>query len=178
MYRLNIWISILIRFSKCSPMKRIRFENEWSVRLSKLSFINVKYGSMHTKFSCMYKSHEVCWSYDLMYSISWKPHYFEVKNLWIFWMSYPSVRNHGILAKIHGKVLGSLAKILPWSCHDLGKDAMAMQDRAKANHHLGKDAMINHVLAKGSMVANPFFWEFSVFETMVSLQNSCFRSLL
>ena len=27
---------------------------------------------------------------------------------------------------------------------------------------LGKDAMINHVLAKGSMVANPFFWEFSV----------------
>ena len=32
-----------------------------------------------------------------------------------------------------------------------------MQDRAKANHDLGKDAMINHVLAKGSMVANPFF---------------------
>ena len=23
---------------------------------------------------------------------------------------------------------------LPRSCHDLGKDAMAMQDRAKANH--------------------------------------------
>ena len=36
---------------------------------------------------------------------------------------------------------------LPRSCHDLGKDAMAMQDRAKANHDLGKDAM----------VANPFF---------------------
>ena len=33
-----------------------------------------------------------------------------------------------------------------------------MQDRAKANHDLGKDVMINHVLAKGSMVANPFFW--------------------
>ena len=32
-----------------------------------------------------------------------------------------------------------------------------MQDRAKANHDLGKDAMITHVLAKGSMVANPFF---------------------
>ena len=28
-----------------------------------------------------------------------------------------------------------------------------MQDRAKANHDLGKDAMINHVLAKGSMVS-------------------------
>ena len=34
-----------------------------------------------------------------------------------------------------------------------------MQDRAKkANHDLGKDSMINHVLAKGSMVANQFFW--------------------
>ena len=32
-----------------------------------------------------------------------------------------------------------------------------MQGRAKANHDLGKDAMINHVLAKGSMVAYPFF---------------------
>ena len=47
---------------------------------------------------------------------------------------------------------------LPRSCHDRGKDAMAMQDRAKANHDLGKDAMITHVLAKGSMVANPFFF--------------------
>ena len=47
---------------------------------------------------------------------------------------------------------------LPRSCHDLGKDAMAMQDCAKANHDLGKDVMINHVLAKGSMVANPFFF--------------------
>ena len=55
---------------------------------------------------------------------------------------------------------------------------MAIQDRAKANHDLGKDAMIKHVLAKGSMVANPFFLEFSVFEIMVSLQNSCSRSLL
>ena len=35
---------------------------------------------------------------------------------------------------------------------------MAMQDRAKANHDLGKDAKINHVLDKGSTVANPFFW--------------------
>ena len=32
-----------------------------------------------------------------------------------------------------------------------------MQDRAKANHDLGKDAKINHVLDKGSMVANMFF---------------------
>ena len=32
-----------------------------------------------------------------------------------------------------------------------------MQDRAKANHDLGKDAMINHVLDNGSMVASPFF---------------------
>ena len=43
------------------------------------------------------------------------------------------------------------------SCHDLGKDTMAMQDRAKAIYDLGKDAKINHVLDKGSMVANPFF---------------------
>ena len=57
---------------------------------------------------------------------------------------------------------------LPRSCHDLGKDAMPMQDRAKANHDPGKDAMINHVrdkdaminhvVDKGSMVPNPFFW--------------------
>ena len=32
-----------------------------------------------------------------------------------------------------------------------------MQDRAKANHNLGKDAKINHVLDKGSIVVNPFF---------------------
>ena len=34
-----------------------------------------------------------------------------------------------------------------------------MQDRAKRTmfyHDLGKDAKINHVLDKGSMVANPF----------------------
>ena len=32
---------------------------------------------------------------------------------------------------------------------------MAMQDREKANHDLGTDAKINHILHKGSMVANP-----------------------
>ena len=42
--------------------------------------------------------------------------------------------------------------------HDLGKDTMAMQDRAKANHDLGKDAKINHVRDKGSMVASSVFW--------------------
>ena len=35
---------------------------------------------------------------------------------------------------------------------------MAMQVCAKASHDLGKDAMINYVLAKGSMVANLFFF--------------------
>ena len=38
-----------------------------------------------------------------------------------------------------------------------------MQDRAKRTmfyHDLGKDAKINHVLDKGSMVANPFFGNF------------------
>ena len=50
----------------------------------------------------------------------------------------PSVRSHGILG--------------------IPKDTMAIQDRAKANHDLGKDAKFNHVLDKGSMVANPFFW--------------------
>ena len=37
---------------------------------------------------------------------------------------------------------------------------MIMQDRAKRTmfyNDLGKDAKINHVLDKGSMVANPFF---------------------
>ena len=36
-----------------------------------------------------------------------------------------------------------------------------MQDRAKRTmfyHDLDKDAKINHVLDKGSMIANPFFW--------------------
>ena len=36
-----------------------------------------------------------------------------------------------------------------------------MQDRAKRTmfyHDLGKDVKINHVLDKGSMVANPFFF--------------------
>ena len=41
---------------------------------------------------------------------------------------------------------------------DLGKDTMAIQDHAKANHDLGQDAKINHVLDKGSMVANSVFW--------------------
>ena len=40
---------------------------------------------------------------------------------------------------------------LPRSCYDLGKDAMAMQERAKANYDLGKGA-------ESFMVANPFFW--------------------
>ena len=39
---------------------------------------------------------------------------------------------------------------------------MIKQDRAKRRamfyHDLGKYAKINHVLDKGSMVANPFFW--------------------
>ena len=49
-----------------------------------------------------------------------------------------------------------------------------MQDRGKANHDLGKDAKINHVLDKGSMVANPFFWYLLVFEAMLSLPRSIF----
>ena len=40
--------------------------------------------------------------------------------------------------------------------YELGKDTMAMQGRAKANHDLGKDAKIIHVLDKGSMVKNLF----------------------
>ena len=90
----------------------------------------------------------------------------------------PSVRSHGILAKIHGKFLDSL-----------GKDAMAMQDRAKANHHdLGKDAMINHVrdkdaminhvLDKGSMVPNPFFLVTPSVRNHGIPANSCSRSPL
>ena len=56
------------------------------------------------------------------------------------------------MASLPRSMASSLVALLR-SCHD----PMAMQDRAKANHDLGKDAMINHVLAKGSMVANPFF---------------------
>ena len=76
---------------------------------------------------------------------------------------HPSDWRHGTknLAKNHGRSLASLAKILPWSYQDLAKDTMIMQDRAKRTmsyHDLGKDAKINQVLDKGSMVANPFFW--------------------
>ena len=83
-------------------------------------------------------------------------------------------RRCGTLAKNYCKSLASPAKILPRSCqgyhimqdrakrtmfyHDLGKDTIHMQDRAKANHDLGKDAKINHILDKGSMVANSVFW--------------------
>ena len=72
----------------------------------------------------------------------------------------PSDRRHGTLAKNHGKLLASLAKILPWSYPDLAKDTRIIHDRAKRTvfyHDLGNDAKINHVLDKGSMVANPFF---------------------
>ena len=49
---------------------------------------------------------------------------------------------------------------LPRSCHDLGKDVMAMQDRAKANHDLGKDAKIYHALDKASMYHDlPWSWQ-------------------
>ena len=40
------------------------------------------------------------------------------------------------------------------SCHDLGKDTMAMQDRAKANHdkhELDKGTIFNHDLARFTM---------------------------
>ena len=55
-----------------------------------------------------------------------------------------------------------------------------MQDRAKANHDLGKDAMINHVLAKESMVANPSFFENSQyskpwFHCKILVPDRCFR---
>ena len=95
-------------------------------------------------------------------------------------------RSHGTLAKNHGKFLTSLAKILPRSCHDLGKDAMTMQDRAKANHDLGKDAKnnhvlgkdakINHVLGKRSMVANAFFFSKIRHSIFKYLPKSTFRS--
>ena len=52
--------------------------------------------------------------------------------------------------------MASSLLVLPRSCHNLGKDTTAMQDRAKTNHDLGKDAKINHVLGKSSIVANPF----------------------
>ena len=41
--------------------------------------------------------------------------------------------------------MASSLAALPRFWHDLGKNAMATQDRAKAIHDLGKDAMINHV---------------------------------
>ena len=78
---------------------------------------------------------------------------------WNSW-KLPSNRRHGTLAKNHGKSLASLAKILPWSYQDLAKDTTITQDRAKRTmfyHDLGKDAKINHVFDKASIVANPFF---------------------
>ena len=35
---------------------------------------------------------------------------------------------------IHDGKLLAILKILSWSCHDLGKDSMTMQDRAKGNY--------------------------------------------
>ena len=52
--------------------------------------------------------------------------------------------------------MASFLLALPRYCHDLGKDATAMQDRAKANYDFSKDTKINHVLDKGSIVANLF----------------------
>ena len=55
-----------------------------------------------------------------------------------------------------GEALGE--RMINTHSHHLNNSAheciitMAMQDRAKANHDLGKDAMINQVLAKGTMV--------------------------
>ena len=59
---------------------------------------------------------------------------------------------------------------------------MIMQDRAKRttfSHVLGKDAKINHVLDKHSMVANPFFDNshfliLSIFIALVSIAFSNF----
>ena len=58
-----------------------------------------------------------------------------------------------------------------------------MQDRAKRTmfyHDLGKDAKINHVLDKGSMVANPIFWlrlfSNSIFIAPVSIAFSNFSN--
>ena len=73
-------------------------------------------------------------------------------------------RRQEIFVKRMNYTIKSSSHVLPWlSCHDLHKNTMAMQDRAKANHDLGKDAKINHVLDKGSTVANPFFFGKSCF---------------
>ena len=68
----------------------------------------------------------------------------------------------------------------PWLAwrNDLGKDTVAMQHRAKANHDLRKDAKINHVLDKGSMVANPFFWNSQYSKPCYPCQDPCSRSPL
>ena len=54
---------------------------------------------------------------------------------------------------------------------------MAMQDRAKANHDLHKDAKINHVFNKGSMVANPFFGNSQCSKPRYPCQDPYSRSL-
>ena len=57
---------------------------------------------------------------------------------------------------------------------------MAMQDRAKANHDLGKDVNINHVLDKDFMVANPYFVNYYflilLFLSVVSIAFSIFTN--
>ena len=57
---------------------------------------------------------------------------------------------------------------------------MAMQDRAKANHDLGKDAKISHVLDKGSMVANLFLGNsyFLILFIFIALVSIAFSSLV
>ena len=93
-------------------------------------------------------------------------------------IAIPSGRNHDILAKVHGKFLASFPKIFPRSCHDLGEKTIAMQDSAKANHDLGKDAKINHVHDKGSKVASRFFGKSQCSETCYPRQDPCSRSPL
>ena len=51
---------------------------------------------------------------------------------------------------------------------------MIMQDRAKRNmfyHNFGKDVKVNHVLDKGSMVANPFFGNSFVSNSIEEIKN-------
>ena len=58
---------------------------------------------------------------------------------------------------------------------------MIMQDRAKRTmfyHDLGKEAKINHVLDKGSMVANPFFFGNSIFFNFIYFYCTSFYCIL